>query len=57
MSPAQKTYTVAVAGLGKRGTHHADAISKNRRFKLVGLCHRIRITWTLSGKSLTGYLH
>jgi predicted dehydrogenase len=40
MSTAQKTYTVAVAGLGKRGTHHADAISKNPRFKLVGLCNR-----------------
>jgi len=38
MSPAQKTYTVAVAGLGKRGVHHADAISKNPRFKVVGLC-------------------
>ncbi len=38
MSTAQKTYTVAIAGLGKRGTHHADAISKNPRFKLVGLC-------------------
>jgi predicted dehydrogenase len=38
MSTIQKTYTVAVAGLGKRGTHHADAISKNPRFKLVGLC-------------------
>ena len=32
------TYTVAVAGLGKRGVHHADAVSKNARFKLVGLC-------------------
>jgi len=38
MSTKQKTYTVAVAGLGKRGTHHADALSKNPRFKLVGLC-------------------
>ncbi len=34
----QRVYTVATAGLGKRGTHHADAISKNPRFKLVGLC-------------------
>jgi len=34
----QKTYTVAVAGMGKRGTHHADAFSKNNRFKLVGVC-------------------
>ncbi len=38
MSTRQKTYTVAVAGLGKRGVHHADAISKNPRFELVGLC-------------------
>lgn len=38
MSPAQKTYTVAVAGLGKRGLHHAQAISANPRFRLVGLC-------------------
>jgi len=34
----QKTYTVAIAGLGKRGTHHAEAVAKNPRFKLVGLC-------------------
>jgi predicted dehydrogenase len=32
------TYTVAIAGLGKRGVHHADAVSKNARFKIVGLC-------------------
>ena len=38
MSTAQKTYTVVVAGMGKRGTHHADAVSRNLRFKLVGLC-------------------
>ncbi len=38
MSAAQPTYTVAVAGMGKRGMHHADAVSKNPRFKLVGLC-------------------
>ena len=38
MSAAQKTYTVAVAGLGKRGMHHAEAVAKNPRFKLVGLC-------------------
>jgi predicted dehydrogenase len=38
MSPTQKTYTVAVAGLGKRGTHHADAFAGNPRFRLVGLC-------------------
>ncbi len=34
----QKTYTVAIAGLGKRGTHHAEAVARNPRFKLVGLC-------------------
>jgi predicted dehydrogenase len=38
MSPTQKTYTVAIAGLGKRGTHHADAFAQNPRFRLVGLC-------------------
>jgi len=38
MSAAQNIYTVAVAGLGKRGVHHADALAKNPRFKLVGLC-------------------
>ena len=34
----QAIYTVAIAGMGKRGVHHADAVSKNPRFKLVGLC-------------------
>jgi len=38
MSTAQKIYTVVIAGMGKRGTHHADAVSRNPRFKLVGLC-------------------
>ncbi len=38
MSAAQKIYTVAVAGLGKRGMHYADAVSKNPRLKLAGLC-------------------
>lgn len=38
MSNTQKTYTVVVAGMGKRGTHHAEAVAKNPRFKLVGLC-------------------
>ncbi len=38
MSPAAPTYTVAVAGLGKRGMHHADAFSANPRFRIVGLC-------------------
>ena len=31
-------YTVAVAGMGKRGMHHADAVAKNPRLRLVGLC-------------------
>ena len=38
MPSSQKTYSVVVAGMGKRGTHHAEAVSKNPRFKLVGLC-------------------
>ncbi|MBN1399530.1 MAG: Gfo/Idh/MocA family oxidoreductase [Anaerolineae bacterium] len=38
MSEMSKTYTVAIAGLGKRGTHHADAFAANPRFELVGLC-------------------
>jgi predicted dehydrogenase len=33
-----KKYTVVVAGMGKRGNHHADAFHKNSRFELVGLC-------------------
>jgi len=33
-----KTYTVAIAGLGKRGLHHAEAFAQNPRFTLVGLC-------------------
>jgi predicted dehydrogenase len=37
MSSIEK-YTVVVAGMGKRGTHHAEAFQKNGRFKLVGLC-------------------
>jgi predicted dehydrogenase len=35
---ASKKYKVVVAGMGKRGTHHADAFHKNSRFELVGLC-------------------
>jgi predicted dehydrogenase len=35
---ANRQYTVAIAGLGKRGIHHADAIRNNPRFQLVGLC-------------------
>jgi predicted dehydrogenase len=38
MSHPQPTYTVALAGLGKRGTHHADAVARNPRLKLVGVC-------------------
>jgi predicted dehydrogenase len=38
MSSTQSTYTVVVAGLGKRGTHHADAFAANPRFEIVGLC-------------------
>jgi predicted dehydrogenase len=34
----EKIYTVVVAGMGKRGGHHADAVSKNPRMRLVGLC-------------------
>ncbi len=35
---ASGKYTVVVAGMGKRGTHHADAFQKNPRFELAGLC-------------------
>jgi predicted dehydrogenase len=35
---SDKTYTVAIAGLGKRGTHHAEAFTANPRFQIVGLC-------------------
>jgi predicted dehydrogenase len=38
MTQPSATYTVAVAGLGKRGMHHADAFAANSRFCLVGLC-------------------
>jgi len=38
MSAAQPTYTVAIAGMGKRGTHHAEAFAANPRFKIIGLC-------------------
>ena len=34
----QKTYTVAIAGLGKRGLHHAEEFKTNPRFRIVGLC-------------------
>jgi predicted dehydrogenase len=32
------TYSVAIAGLGKRGMHHAEAFAANPRFQIVGLC-------------------
>ena len=38
MCISRRTYTVAIAGMGKRGTHHADAFVNNPRFHLVGLC-------------------
>jgi predicted dehydrogenase len=38
MTGEPRTYTVAVAGMGKRGVHHADACARNSRFRLVGLC-------------------
>ncbi len=38
MSNTQRTYTVAIAGMGKRGSHHADAFAANPRFNIVGLC-------------------
>jgi predicted dehydrogenase len=37
MSPASSLYTVAIAGLGKRGMHHAEAFAANPRFQVVGL--------------------
>ena len=38
MTDSQRTYSVVIAGLGKRGTHHADVFSANPRFEIVGLC-------------------
>lgn len=38
MAATPKTYTVAIAGMGKRGTHHAQAFARNARFKVVGVC-------------------
>jgi predicted dehydrogenase len=40
MNAAQQTYTVAIAGLGKRGMHHAEAFATNPRFRVVGLSNR-----------------
>jgi predicted dehydrogenase len=31
-------YKVVVAGMGKRGTHHAEAFQANDRFELAGIC-------------------
>jgi predicted dehydrogenase len=36
-----KTYRVLVAGLGKRGKHHAVAFKNNPRFELVGIAEPI----------------
>ncbi|HLY18854.1 MAG TPA: Gfo/Idh/MocA family oxidoreductase [Bryobacteraceae bacterium] len=33
-----KTYRVVVAGMGKRGMHHALAFQKNPRFEVTGIC-------------------
>jgi predicted dehydrogenase len=38
MSNVQGTYTVTIAGLGRRGIHHAQAFAQNPRFEIVGLC-------------------
>jgi predicted dehydrogenase len=34
----KERYRVVVAGLGKRGLHHALAFQANRRFELAGIC-------------------
>ncbi len=33
-------YRVIVAGMGKRGVHHASAFAANPRFELAGICSR-----------------
>lgn len=33
-----RRYKVVVVGMGKRGTHHAQAFQANERFELAGLC-------------------
>jgi predicted dehydrogenase len=38
--PVSKVYKVVVAGLGKRGLHHAAAFKKSPRFELVGITTR-----------------
>ena len=35
---ADKTYRVVVAGMGKRGMHHAAAFAASPRFKVAGIC-------------------
>ncbi len=35
---SQTSYTVAIVGMGKRGTHHATAFHANPRFQVVGIC-------------------
>ncbi len=47
---AGKEYTVAVAGMGKRGKHHADAFLKNGRFELVGICDVVKETLDKAGE-------
>src|SRR6476661_3464505 len=37
-----ETYKVIVAGMGKRGKHHAAAFKNNPRFELAGICSRDR---------------
>lgn len=37
---SRKIYNVAIAGMGKRGTHYAKAFLNNSRFKIVGLCDK-----------------
>ena len=35
---SEQVYTVVIAGMGKRGMHHATAFHANKRFKVVGIC-------------------
>jgi predicted dehydrogenase len=35
---SDRTYTVVVVGMGKRGKHHAAAFHANPRFEVVGIC-------------------
>ncbi len=35
---SQASYTVAIVGMGKRGTHHADTFHASPRFQVVGIC-------------------